>query len=275
MTLALEVGKSSEDLFTPPDFEEEIAPEQPIEVAPTVEKESLGAGLKRVSSAWIKEACPECGVMVAKSQMGNHFKNKHGGNAPPAVEKKPRLPKDDSEKVSTRRQRADDILTSAVSAVGMLLINSGASVPAGRALALEASLLGPEFDKAAAGTIIDRVALQPLMKGKSKWEGVANLAAFPVICFMLDKQPAMMPVLYPALRSSMKGILPGLVKAKKKQLQDQVELAKAAEELMQLDMELQGMVADTGPDPIDLLIASLFPQVEMEPEGDYIAMDNQ
>lgn len=272
MTLALEVGTSSENLFAAPEFDSEVVPEQAIEVAPTIEKESLGAGLKRVSQAWVKEACPECGAMVAKAQMNNHFKNKHGVNAPPAMEKAPKTPK---EPASNRRVRADDILTSAVSAVGMLLINSGASVPAGRALALEASLLGPEFDKAAAGTIIDRVALQPLMKGKSKWEGVANLAAFPVICFMLDKQPAMMPVLYPALRSSMKGILPGLVKAKKKQLQDQVELAKAAQELMDLDMELSGMVADAGPDPIDMLIASLFPQVEMEPEADYATMDNQ
>ena len=55
----------------------------------------------------------------------------------------------------------------------------------------------------------------------------------------------------------MKTILPGLVQAKRRQVQDEAKLQAAAAELVELDMQLAGMVNDRGPDPIDALIQSL------------------
>lgn len=167
-----------------------------------------------------------------------------------------------------RRIPAGDVLTSVVSILGAGMMQTGLSVPTGRALRLEASLLGSELDTAVAGTIVDRQLVQPLVKTKGRFEHIAPLVALPMMTFMLDKNPAMLPTVYPLLRATMMQMLPDLVKAKKREIADEEKLREAAKELGELDPELAEMFgADV--DPIDVLIQSLFPQppepVVMEP----------
>lgn len=252
MTLTLDVGSTSEDLFQPPI----------LEVAPVVIEESPATTFAEKLTGWRERVkCEICGQEVAVFQMGNHQRRKHGTETPkattpkkPAAEKKPSTPREPG----PRRVSAADLLTTLVTAGAGLLVNSGASGPTGMALMMEATILGPEFDRAVAGTFIDKQVVQPLVKAKSKWSGVASLAAFPICVFALDKNPQMMPMIYPALRSSMKQILPDLVTAKKRQVADERKLNEAAAELVALDLELNHLAEDRGPDPIDILISSLF-----------------
>jgi hypothetical protein len=170
-----------------------------------------------------------------------------------APEKKPATPKS-----TGRRIPAGEVLTSVVSILGAGLQQTGISIPTGRALRLEAGLLGAELDTAVAGTIIDRQLVQPLVKTKGRFEHIAPLVALPVLTFMLDKNPAMLPTFYPILRATLMQMLPDLVKAKKKELADEEKLRQAAQELGELDPELATLFGD-GVDPIDVLIQSLFP----------------
>ena len=174
-----------------------------------------------------------------------------------ATEKKPATPKTTTPK--GRRIPAGEVLTSVVSILGAGLQQTGSSVPTGRALRLEAGLLGAELDTAVAGTIIDRQIVQPLVKTKGRFEHIAPLVMLPVLTLMLDKNPAMLPTVYPVLRATMMQMLPDLVKAKKKELADEEKLRQAAQDLGELDPELRDLFG-AGVDPIDVLIQSLFPQ---------------
>ncbi|HUO47995.1 MAG TPA: hypothetical protein VMU09_04095 [Acidimicrobiales bacterium] len=59
--------------------------------------------------------------------------------------------------------------------------------PTGRMLQYQAPAAGLILDKAVAGTLVDRVALQPLARGRDKWEDAAFLVAGPLVTFGITR----------------------------------------------------------------------------------------
>lgn len=261
--------------LTPEDVAEQPIDELPPELPPEIESPSI---VERVRS-WVPTdlgpktlRCPDhpdAGPYNERGLKIHVARNHPKGETPPAPPK-PRAPKERKpqapREISPKRQSGEDIFATAVSAGATMLVNFGISPPAGMALALEAGALAPELDKAVAGTVVDRVAVQPLVKAKGRWSTVASLAAFPVLVFMIDKQPEMMPVLYPALRGSVKQMLPSLVAQKKRQVEDETKMNEAAAQLLELQSEIETLQSKREADPIDMLLASLFPP-PTEPEA--------
>jgi hypothetical protein len=259
----LEPGITSEDLIdnieTPPEIAEETTA--------TRVAEAIGG----------RSVCPYCNEPISKIGMGPHKRYKHpeefaaekAAAKSPArktaakkipAERKPTTPK---EPVG-RRVKADDLIATTMRIVGAGLMQTGVSLPTGKALQLEATLLGTELDNAVSGTFLDKQLVQPLVKTKGRFEHIAPLIAFPVMIGLLDKNPAMLPQLYPMLRLTVMQMLPSLVAAKKKELADAEKLKDAARELGDLDPELREIFASGDMDPIDLIIQSLFP-VDQQP----------
>ena len=266
--LFLRPGDSSESLV-----EDELPAE---EIAPTVTVEPVTERVaEKVRYARQQSKCEVCGRQISTFRMATHMKYKHpadgsepakrpttrAGRAP--GEKKPTVPRE----TSGRRVKADDILTLLTGGVGSLLMVSGISPPTGMALRLEAPMLGPELDSAAAGTIVDKAVLQPLVKTKGRFDKVGPLVLFPALVFALDKSPQMLPQLYPMLRMTMAQMLPGLVSAMRKQAEDAKKLQAAADELAKMDPGFAEMFAEGG-DPIDAMIKVIFASNPQEPEAE-------
>lgn len=269
----------SADLFLRPGTTSEEILEPIVEEAPEITSEPVGAQVaEKVKYARQQATCPVCGRSISAFRMTTHMKYKHpeGGEAPPkratsAKEKKPNVPRETSTTGSGRRVKADDILTLAVSGVGSLLGMSGISPPTGMALKLEAGLLGPELDAAAAGTIVDKTLLQPLVKTKGRFDKVGPLVLFPVLVFAIDKNPSLAfpgSPAYGMLRMSMGQMLPQLVVAMKRQAAEAEKMQQAARELAEMDPTF-AEVFGSADDPIDALINAIFstrpPVVEDEP----------
>lgn len=263
--LFLRPGASSEDLV---DDAPSIVEEAPtITVEPVTERVAT-----QVKYLRDKSTCPECGREIAAYRMSTHMKYKHpaDGSAPKTrpttvKERKPSVPKEPT----GRRVKADDILSLAVSGIGSLLGMSGYSPPTGMALKLEAGLLGSELDSAAAGTIVDKALLQPLVKTKGRFDKVGPLVLFPVLVFAIDKNPNLAfpgSPAYGMLRMSMGQILPQLVVAMKRQAAEAEKMQQAARELSEMD-PMFAEVFGSAEDPIDALINAIFStRVVEEPE---------
>lgn len=257
------------DLFLRPGLDsQEVIEALPFvepELAPTVPRETLSERVEDGRKLLQKSPCPICGQIMTTARMGMHTRSKHpeSGESVIAAPSTPGTIGSAPEKkkvtraTGPRRLKADDILTLAASGVGSL-IGTFASAPTGMAIKLEAPLVGPELDALAAGTIVDKMALQPLMKSKGKFEKVAPLVMLPALVFALDKNPAMLPQLYPMLRLTVSQMLPPLVEGMRRQAAEAEKMKAAAQELASLDPEFAKLFGETDIDPIDALINAIF-----------------
>lgn len=241
----------------------------------------LEAGFDEISPAAGLESdrpsqiCPDCNEKVTANSdlglrivMGKHRAKKHPGSSvfiptKPKEEKPPREPAEPKERKS--RRNGSEILTMVASGLGSLLAGVG-SPAAGMALKLEAPLIGPAGDKAIAGTVVDRLALQKLLQAKGKFDQVGPLIAFPLLVALCEKQPAMRPQLYGPLRMCITPMLPQLVKAMQKQAADAEKLAQAAADLSNIDPGFAALFAD-GVDPVDAILGTLFAGETEQSEG--------
>jgi hypothetical protein len=231
--------------------------ELPPEVADEPVTEKVRKGIAKV-------ACPECGKMISEFRMSTHVGRSacQKARADSAAGKDPNAPKvvtprkPRSTPPTGKRINASEIITLLAGGVGTL-VGMGVSGPTGMAIKLEAPLLGPELDALAAGTIVDKTVLQPIVRTKGKFDKVAPLVMFPALVFALDKNPAMLPQVYPMLRMTMSQLLPGLVAAMKAQAVEQEKMRAAAAELSEMDPEFKAMFAGAD-DPIEALINVMF-----------------
>lgn len=141
--------------------------------------------------------------------------------------------------------------------------------PAGRMLTYQAPGAGVILDEALAGTLLDRMVIQPIWRSKDKWEDVLFLGAPPVLLFMMqnirlrqqaalnagDQQEAQRlqgaleaegRTLAWMLRSSLVRLAPAVAEAKRRAEEEDQIIREAFPEL------------PPGDDPVMALISSLF-----------------
>ena len=175
---------------------------------------------------------------------------------PSTREKRPKVTK-----AAGRRTSGADTLSDIWSAGGSLLMRSG-HVPTGRMLQFQSAVAGEMLDEAVKGSIVDKVAIQPIVKARGRFDLLGAVLGPPMIVFAIERNPERAPMLMPALKSSIRSSLPLMVPAIKKVQEKERKAAEAAAELFP-DLP-------PGEDPVDAIIASLFdnwaPPAAPEPE---------
>ena len=177
--------------------------------------------------------------------------------APVTKEKRPKAK-------AGRRVSAADTLGDVWSGVGALAIRTG-HAPLGRCLQFQSQVSGEILDDALKGTVIDKVALQPIAKGRGRFDALGAVLGPPMIVFAIERNPQQIDVLMPMLKSSIRSSLPLMVPAIKRVQEKEARAAEAAAELFP-DLP-------PGADPVDAIIEMMFsdwvppaPAAEPEPE---------
>ena len=149
-----------------------------------------------------------------------------------------------------RRASAADTLADVWSGVGSLAIRSGQHAPLGRCLQFQAPVAGEMLDEAVKGSFIDKLVLQPVVKGRGRFDLLGAVLGPPLIVLAIERNPEQIDALMPMLRSSVRASLPLMVPAIKKVQEKERRAAEAAAELFP-DLA-------PGEDPVDGIIAMMF-----------------
>ena len=162
---------------------------------------------------------------------------------PKTKEKTPRA------KGGGRRISAADTLGDLWGGAGTVAMRTG-HVPLGRCLQFQAPVAGEMLDEALRGSIVDKIVLQKVAKGRSRFDALGAVFGPPAIVLMMERHPEQMSVLMPILKTSIRSSLPLMVPAIKKV---QMKEAAAAEAAAELFPDLA-----PGEDPVDAIIAMMF-----------------
>ena len=186
--------------------------------------------------------------------------------APATKEKRP------SSKKIGRRVSAADTIGDIQAGIGGLLVRSGQHRPMGMWLQFSSGVNGELVDDAVKGTFIDRAILQPVAKGRGRFDALGAVFGPPAIIYAIERDPARADVLIPLLKSSIRNALPLMAPAIKRLQKKEQEIAAAAAE----------MGFDGEGDPADAIIQMIFegweppaptaaaePQPEPEDESAY------
>jgi hypothetical protein len=136
------------------------------------------------------------------------------------------------------------------SGAGGLAVRSGKHAPLGRLMQWQAPVAGEMLDEAVKGTIVDRMVLQPVAKGRGRFDALGAVFGPPLIVMAIERNPQNAEMLIPMLKASIRSSLPLMVPAIKKVAAREAAAAEAARELF----------PDLGPgeDPVDSIIAMMF-----------------
>jgi len=164
-----------------------------------------------------------------------------------------------------RRTSSADTLEDIIGGVGALAVRTGKHAPLGRYLQFSSAVNAEILDDAVAGTLVDRKLLQPLVKGRGRFDALGSVFGPPAIILAIENDPSKAPLLIPVLKSTIRNSLPQMAKAMKKVQAKEKAQAEAAAELFPDLLP--------GEDPADAIIAMLFegwtppkPQAEPEPQ---------
>ncbi len=149
-----------------------------------------------------------------------------------------------------RRNSTADTIEDILGAVGAVAIRTGKHQPLGRYLQFSSSVSAEILDDAVSGTMIDKMVLQPLVKGRSRFDGIAAVLGPPAIILAIENNPERAPMLLPVLKSSIRNSLPMMAKAIKKVQAKEKAMSDAAAELFPDLPE--------GEDPADAILAMIF-----------------
>ena len=174
-----------------------------------------------------------------------------------------------------RRTSSADTLEDIIGGVGALAVRTGKHAPLGRYLQFSSAVNAEILDEAVAGTLVDRKLLQPMVKGRGRFDALGSVFGPPAIILAIENDPSKAPLLIPVLKSTIRNSLPQMAKAMKKVQAKEKAQAEAAAELFP-DLA-------PGEDPADQIIAMLFegwtppapaqpePQPEPQPEQEEAA----
>jgi len=211
-----------------------------------------------------------------KPTLWNRWKARRAG-AKPSTSTGERAPKRGGGK---RRVPLDTDISDIWAFLGRRL-EAGPHFPTGRMLQLQAPASGVILDKAVAGTLPDRLVLQPLARSRDKWEDAAFLVAGPLVTYSITRTLQEMEVVRKAgdmetfgalnkrlelqkegfewlVRMMLPRLAVGKKKAEERKAKDDAVIADAFPEL-----------ADTGFDPVEVLMGNLFePSHYVQTEGE-------
>lgn len=139
------------------------------------------------------------------------------------------------------------------------------SLPAQRAMAWQAPGAGRILDKALAGTVVDKWVLQKVGGYDDKYGPLLSLVSLPVMLVIIERQPAMLPVLAPQLRSVVKDNLAAALDAAAAERRQTEEL-QAKAEAAGIEWESIDPVTGERVDIVDALIQDLLGRPQEEPQ---------
>jgi hypothetical protein len=268
--------------FAPPDFD--AIETTAVEVAPSV---SLLSGHGSVTDKITNVPCRFCDRTFGMPPQGwrlrgSHEKKEHREQweAEKAKPKPARAKAASRGKAATthgstatsskppKREDASELLTLGVTGISNLVARMPRDFadPVSRVLAFEASIAGPEIDAAVAGTVVDRVAVQPVVAGWERLERVGPLVMTPILVGLLAEGIGPQPVLLAMLRASLEPMLPQLLRQLVADFKKAEALKETAAQLAEMDpafAEIFGADAD----PIEAMIRTIFPQPKSDDNG--------
>ena len=151
-----------------------------------------------------------------------------------------------------KRESAAETLGDIWSGFGGLAKSAG-HVPTGRCLQWQAPIAGEMLDEAVAGSVVDKVALQRIVKGRQRFDLLGAVLGPPLLVMAIERNPANAETLMPMLRSSIRHGLPLMVPAIKKVQAREAKIAEATELLF---ADLPGY--EPGTDPVDVVLSMMF-----------------
>jgi hypothetical protein len=163
-----------------------------------------------------------------------------------------------------RRQSGAETLSDAWSGVGSLAVRNPSHVPLGRYMQFQAPVAGEMLDEAIAGTVVDKVALQPIVRARGKFDLIGAVFGPPALILAIERQPERAELLVPMLRSSIRNALPLMVPAIKRVQAKEAKTIQAAEDLFDDDPGYRQWVTDQttqgvkSPDPADYILSMIF-----------------
>lgn len=166
-----------------------------------------------------------------------------GGDAPPGAKRQA-----PANRPRKRRASTEGIWVTAWTGIGLGLVRSGADIPVGNCMQFQAPIVGDVLDEAIAGTFIDTL-LQPIAGTGKRFKKVSSVISLPILVGVMERSPAVVPVLEPMLRQVIRENLVEMAKVVKAQEKANAEYTRA---LVDLGLEV-------GDDPIDGVIAAIFP----------------
>lgn len=143
--------------------------------------------------------------------------------------------------------------------LGQTLEQTGADMPVGRVVKFQAPITGNKIDELIAHSFLDKW-LQPLFSGSEKAEGLGAIIMLPLMVGMVERNPAMMPMLEGIMRSAMQTTLVEMAPVIRKQRAQEKKVFSAVKDLNMLLEIPEGM------DPFEAMMASIFnmPQTNQE-----------
>lgn len=246
------------------------------------------------SSGIEKVFCPHCdrswpkppgpaGKLV-NGWLTNHIRAKHpdeyeGKPAAPSntvtkpkvtIVKKPAAQKPAAPR--TPRKKADEVIEDLSALAGTALIHTGIDPGVGAVLMAGAPILGQDLDELAAGTVVDRVALQPLARLGGRSRELGSLVLLGVMVAAVERKPKLYPQAYPLLRMGAAQLAPGMIRSMKRSLAEQKNLAEQFAEVRALQEEMDALRAPdedgTTADPVEGIIRSFFAHMTPQSEGE-------
>lgn len=183
---------------------------------------------------------------------------------PATTERKPRVSADrPAPRPSTgKREPADWLFAMVYGGIGSALARSPEPtvVPAGRAMTFNTGVAARAFDGLFAGTVIDRVVLQPLSTRKDKVEAAGNAAGLPLLIYALTVRPELWTVLAPMAREMFYANVAAMAPLIAEQKKRAKEMAKVMEDLVR-EGAIPANEDGTAPDP-EALFEAIFAPVE-------------
>ena len=168
---------------------------------------------------------------------------------PPPTSSKEKRPKTAKGQYGRRVSTADS-LSDVWAGVGSLAIRSGRHIPLGRYMQFSSAVSGEILDEAVKGTFFDKTLLQPLVKGRGRFDALGAVFGPPALIIAIERDPSKAAVLMPLLKSSIRNALPMMVPAIKKVQAKEAAAHEAAKELFP-DLA-------PGEDPVEGIIAMMF-----------------
>lgn len=126
-------------------------------------------------------------------------------------------------------------------------------------LAIQSPYAGHILDQALAGTIVDRVLVQPAARGQDRFGALMAVFAPPLIVMSIERNPQRAPALVPLLKRSLRMSAPFIAEGLKKKRIEEEKLQSVIEELYP--------TAPEGSTALDVMIMEILaPLMQRGPE---------
>lgn len=151
------------------------------------------------------------------------------------------------------RVSAADTIADVWAAGGTLAARSPKHVPLGRYMQWQSPVAGEMLDDAVKGSVVDRLVLQRVVKARGRLDLAGAVLLPPLLIYMIENNPAMMPTLGPILESQIRNSLPLMVPAIKKMKAKAKASEEAAAELFADDPDF-----NPNEDPVKQILEMIF-----------------